>query len=144
MKKKFYISLFGALSLALAGCADLGFGVDADGGAPDPYWYGNGYLGGTYWNTPVWNYGPIYNMTPPPPPLIGGKPVPVRPPQTIPRPPQNRPSGTNPGTIRPGNNQGSQGGNQGNVSSGGNRVPTHIDGVQRPGNGGLPSNNSRR
>lgn len=131
MKKKSTAAILFAVALATAGCADLGFGVDIDSGTPSPYWYGNGYLGGTYWNTPVWNYGPIYHQSPPPPPFINSTPGPAMPPQ------QNKP---------PGNNN--QGNNQGSISPGGNRVPTEINGIQRPGNGGLPSgsqsNNSRR
>ena len=86
------------LTVSCVGCADLGFGVDVDSGGMSPYWYGNGYMGDTYWNTPVWDYGPIYNPIPPRPPLVGngpgsvisppaGKPVPVRPAQK-PRPPE--------------------------------------------------------
>lgn len=121
MKKKYCTSFLCALTMVLAGCADLGFGVDVDSG-PNPYWYGNGYLGDTYWNTPVWNYGPIYNQTPPPPPFINTSPGPVILPSRPQRPPQNAPSN------RPGN-----------VFPGVNRVPTHINGIQRPGNGGLPT-----
>lgn len=106
------IALFGTCS-----CADLGFGVDYDMTDSNPYWSPSGYLGNYYWNTPVWNYGPIYN---PRPPLIGNGPgsiilpdKPVRPPENL-RPPQpNRPEtvkplgpngiGWNPGpTVRPG------------------------------------------
>ena len=136
MKRSIYIALFVA-ALATGGCADLGFGVDVDSGIGNPYWYGNGYLGSTYWDTPVWNYGPIYNPRPPRPPLIGngpgsiGSPAPVRPPQQQPMPPQQ-----SPGPVI--------------------NVPTHVNGIERPGNGGLPSsapqlphattgsNNSRR
>lgn len=84
MKKTIYalfiaiIGLLGATS-----CADLGFGVDVDSATGvNPYWYGNGYLGNNYWNTPVWNYGPIYNPAPSRPPYVSGPavvPVPPRP-----------------------------------------------------------------
>lgn len=99
-------------------CADLGLGVDVDSSPySSSYWYPNGYLGDYYWNTPVWNYGPIYNPTPPSPPIIGngpgsaGMPVnrPQRPQQTS-RPPTVNPAGPNgigwnPGPMsRPGNN----------------------------------------
>lgn len=102
MKRNLLITLAGAL--LLGGCADLGFGVDYyDSDAPyvNPYWYGNGYLGNTYWDTPLWNYGPIYRPAPPRPPLINGEPGPV-----IPQRPQ-RPSPSFPGIngmTRPGNN----------------------------------------
>ncbi|MDE6468223.1 MAG: hypothetical protein K2L28_04920 [Muribaculaceae bacterium] len=120
--KKIYIA--GAVGIALAGvaaCADLGFGVDVDSGGVNPYWYGNGYLGGTYWDTPVWNYGPIYNPLPPRPPLINNGIGPVRPPhrpQPAPRPPQI------------------------NVRPTINTIPTTVGGMTRPGNGGLPNPSS--
>lgn len=103
--------------LGIASCADLGFGVDVDSSRADNYWYPNGYLGDYYWNTPVWNYGPIINPTPPAPPLIGNGPGsvaspnirPSRPQQTH-RPPTVNPIGPNgigwnPGPVnRPRNN----------------------------------------
>lgn len=115
MKKIIYTAILGACVIAATACADLGFGVDVDSG-PDfnPYWYGNGYLGNTYWDTPVWNYGPIYHPLPPRPPFINTNPGPVLPPPQRPqRPPQ-----VNPGV---------------------NGVPTTVGGIQRPGNGGLPN-----
>lgn len=131
MKKSMAILSGLLLLVSVAGCADLGFGVDVDSSGVSPYWYGNGYMGDTYWNTPVWNYGPIYNPIPPRPPLVGNgpgsvisppvsKPVPVRPAQK-PRPPQVNlgPNGIgwNPGPT----------------------IPTTVNGIQRPGNGGLPN-----
>ena len=117
MKKKIYF-VAGALVLALAAgissCADLGFGVDVDSDGVSPYWYGNGYLGDYYWNTPVWNYGPIYNPVPPRPPQINNGIGPVRPPATV--TPPNVPGNTFPGI---------------------NRVPTSVGGIERPGNGGM-------
>ena len=86
MKKLLYIALV-ALSLAgVAACADLGFGVDVDSSNVNPYWYGNGYSGNTNWNTPVWNYGPIYNPVPPRPPLIGNGPGSIGMPAPRPQP----------------------------------------------------------
>lgn len=118
MKRKIYAYIAGLGVLAAAGalsCADLGFGVDVDSGPANPYWYGNGYLGDTYWNTPVWNYGPIYRSYPPRPPFISAEPGPVIPP----RPQQpSQPENTFPGI---------------------NKVPTTVGGVERPGNGGLPT-----
>lgn len=121
MKPRHILAIFG-LAAALTGCADLGLGVDVDSGAYSPYWYGNGYLGNTYWDTPVWNYGPIYNQIPPRPiinnPIIV---VPNNRPNTP--PPQNRP-------------QAPVVGNPGATSG---RVPSQINGIQRPGNGGQPN-----
>lgn len=119
MKKLLYIAL-AALSLAgVAACADLGFGVDVDSSNVNPYWYGNGYLGNTYWNTPVWNYGPIYNPVPPRPPLIGNGPGSIGMPAPRPQPnPSPRPPQVNPGV---------------------NGVPGTVGGIQRPGNGGRPN-----
>ncbi|MCM1067895.1 MAG: hypothetical protein NC418_10020 [Muribaculaceae bacterium] len=119
MKRTLYIALFAAAA-ALTACADLGFGVDVDSEVGNPYWYGNGYLGNTYWDTPVWNYGPIYRPTPPRPPLIGngpgsiGMPSQPRPPQQAPMPPQQAP-----GPVI--------------------NVPSQVGGIERPGNGGLPT-----
>lgn len=117
MKNLFAIMAVGIALLGTSACADLGFGVDYDVTDSNPYWSPSGYLGDYYWNTPAWNYGPIYN---PRPPLIGNGPGsiilpnrPSRPPQNI-RPPQvNQPEivkplgpngiGWNPGpTVRPG------------------------------------------
>lgn len=122
MKKKLYTILLCAFAtLGIASCANLGFGVDAESGVTNPYWYGNGYLGDTYWNTPVWNYGPIYHPNPPVPPFINPGPGPaVRPTPPAQQPPQETP-GNRPGNVFPGVN----------------RVPTQINGIQRPGNGGL-------
>ena len=127
MKSKILLAAIAAIGLTAVSCADLGFGVDVDSAGVHPYWYGNGYLGDTYWNTPVWNYGPVYNPLPPRPPLIGngpgsiGTPPPQRPPQQPPRP--QAPS-------RP---------PQVNVNPGNNNVPNTVGGIQRPGNGGLPN-----
>lgn len=118
MKSRIYIALFALLSaIGIAACADLGFGVDVDSGGVSPYWYGNGYLGDTYWNTPVWNYGPVYNPTPPRPPLIGNGPGSIG----IPQPP----SSPRPPMI--------------DVNPGINGVPGSVGGIQRPGNGGRPN-----
>lgn len=107
-------------AISLPACADLGMGVDVSSGGVSPYWYGNGWLGNTYYNTPVWNYGPIYKPVPPRPPLIGNGPgsivtpaPPAPAPAPAPRPPQLNP--------------------------GGNGVPNVVGGIQRPGNGGLPN-----
>lgn len=120
MKRIIYMTLI-ALSLAgIAACADLGFGVDVDSSDVNPYWYGNGYLGNTYWNTPVWNYGPIYNPQPPRPPLIGNGPGSIG----MPQPPQQAPAPRPP---------------QVNVNPGVIGVPGNVGGIQRPGNGGRPN-----
>ncbi len=117
MKTLLAIAALGIGLVGIASCADLGFGVDVDSSPYDNYWYPNGYLGDYYWNTPVWNYGPIYNPTPPAPPLIGNGPGsvvrpnnrPSLPPQ-VSRPPTVNPIGPNgigwnPGPVnRPGNN----------------------------------------
>ncbi len=118
MKKIYAAAAIVLVSLGVAACADLGLGVDLDSSGVNPYWYGSGYIGDTYWNTPVWNYGPIYNPRPPRPPLIGGGPGPVipQPPVQAPRPPQVN--------VNPGMNGG---------------VPNTVGGIQRPGNGGLPN-----
>ena len=122
MKRKLYTLLSGAalaVMTMLAGCADLGFGVDVDPDDVSPYWYGNGYLGNYYWDTPVWNYGPIY------------RPVPPRP---------NRPPMLNPGVgpvILPDNRPVSK---PENTFPGINTIPTTVNGVERPGNAGLGSN----
>ncbi len=129
MKRLFYIALAAISVAGVAACADLGFGVDVDSSDVSPYWYGNGYLGGPYWKTPVWNYGPIYDPRPPRPPLppfIGDGPGPALPPSRPQEPSRPPVINTNPGT---------------------NRVPTTVGGIERPGNGGLPSsgsNNSAR
>ncbi|MBO4943033.1 MAG: hypothetical protein J6C95_06360 [Muribaculaceae bacterium] len=117
MKNLLAIMAVGLALLGTSACADLGFGVDYDMTDSNPYWSPSGYLGDYYWNTPAWNYGPIYN---PRPPLIGNGPGsiilpdrPVRPPETIKPPKPNRPEivkplgpngiGWNPGpTVRPG------------------------------------------
>ena len=98
--------------IGITSCADLGYGVDISSGDANPYWYGNGYLGQHYWQTPVWNYGPAYDMYPPRPWNPGTPPPPAQAPSK-PTPPQQ--TAPNPG----------------------NNVPTHVGGVQRPGNGGL-------
>lgn len=123
MKRYLKNSLAGAAiiaALGLAGCADLGFGVDVDAGDPGPYYYGQGPIVNPYWgwgwDSPAWNLGPVANPVPPPPrphyPVLNPGIGPVVPP-------------SNPGVDRP--------------SGGGNRVPTVIDGTARPGNGGLAS-----
>ena len=122
MKNKIYIAVITlASAVAVAACADLGFGVDVDSSGANPYWYGNGYLGDTYWNTPVWNYGPIYNPMPPRPPLIGNGPGSIGMPPAQP----TRPTPSRPPVI--------------NVNPGINGVPTQVGGMQRPGNGGMPN-----
>ncbi len=111
-----------AAALMLTGCADLGFGVDIDSGAPGPY-YGSGPVVNPYWgwgwDSPAWNLGPVANPVPPPPrphyPVLNPGIGPVVPPSN---PGVNRPSG--PVNANPGN-----------------RVPTVIDGTMRPGNGGF-------
>ena len=102
MKNLLAIMAVGLALLGTSACADLGFGVDYDMTDSNPYWSPSGYLGDYYWNTPAWNYGPIYN---PRPPLIGNGPGsiilpdrPVRPPETI-KPPKPNPS-MKPGTHR--------------------------------------------
>ncbi|MDE6157325.1 MAG: hypothetical protein K2F78_04175, partial [Muribaculaceae bacterium] len=101
MRKLIYTALAVVALAGIAACADLGFGVDVDSSDVSPYWYGNGYLGNTYWNTPVWNYGPIYNPRPPRPPLIGNGPGSVG----MPRPPQQQPApAPRPPQVNPGIN----------------------------------------
>ena len=104
MKRDIFLFLAGAL--LLSACADLGFGVDYDSVGPyaNPYWYGNGYVGDVYWNTPVWNYGPPYRPVPPRPPFVDTNPGPAIPqrPQRPQRPESGFP-GIN-GISRPGNN----------------------------------------
>lgn len=128
--KKFFLTASAGVLLLSAGCADLGYGVEVDSGV-SPYWYGNGYLGDYYWNTPVWDYGPIYNPFPPAPiPPVAGNgpgsimpPMPSKPgPRPTPRPPQNNSGGNVLGPNGIGWNPG---------------IPTHVGNVQRPGNGGM-------
>ncbi len=124
MKNLLAIVAVGIGMLGTAACADLGFGVDYDVSDSNPYWSPSGYLGNYYWNTPAWDYGPIYGpIYNPRPPLIGNGPgsiilpnrpnKPSRPPETIKPPQDNRPGnvkplgpngiGWNPGpTVRPG------------------------------------------
>ena len=116
MKKNIILAF--AAALTLAGCADLGFGVDVDSGGVGPYWYGNAYPGSGYWDTPTWGLGPVYNPVPPRPPIINVLPGPAMPPQRPqppqrPEPPQNQrpPQASFPG----------------------------INGISRPGNNGFPS-----
>lgn len=114
MKAKIILTAIAAI--AVAACADLGFGVDVDSGVYNPYYYGNGYYGSPWGNMGWdWDY-PLYTppVAPPPrPPMIGGNPGPALPPQN-----NNRPQ------IRPPMNG----------------IPTTApNGVQRPGNGGMPS-----
>lgn len=127
MKRTLYGILFGAAALLsaayLGACADLGMGVDVSSGTVNPYWYGNGYLGQNYWETPVWNYGPIYRPHPPRPqrpvvalpsgPIINTSPGPVI--NISPKPPVV------------------------NANPGMNGVPSQVGGIQRPGNGGRPN-----
>lgn len=112
-----------ALALMSGGCADMiGVGMDyAPGNAPSVYYYDNYYTPSLPW----WGVS-----TPPPPPLWGTvitppvpplRPAPIRPQ----KPPQNPPQ-------KPPQNNGVPGVN----------IPTHVGGQQRPGNGGLPSNNT--
>ena len=115
MKKILAAAAIAIAVIGMTGCADLGLGVDIDPLGVNPYWYGSGYIGNAYYNTPVWNYGPIYNPRPPRPPLIYPGPGPAIPPQQSQRPPIVN---TNPGM---------------------NGVPTTVGGIQRPGNGGLPN-----
>ncbi len=119
MKKMFAAAAVAVIMIGMTGCADLGFGVDVDPSGVNPYWYGSGYIGNTYWNTPVWNSGPIYNPRPPRPPMLNPGPGPVRPPQQAPQAPQQPPIV--------------------NINPGVNGVPTTVGGIQRPGNGGLPN-----
>lgn len=59
MKIKLILSSLAAI--ALAACADLGFGVDLDSGVYDPYYYGNGYYGYPWGNVGWdWDY-PLYS-----------------------------------------------------------------------------------
>ena len=162
MKTILATALF-ALGIGLAGCADMSLGVDVGSDDMSPYWYGNGYVGNAYWNTPVWNYGPIYNQRPGPP-LIGYGPGMVRPNPSnrpgSPRPPQgspghgdnvpgvgvvpaepgingNRPSGNQPSGNRPSQSPGNT------IRPGANGIGWNpgsaLDDFNRPGNGGLPS-----
>ncbi len=113
MKAKFLLIAIAAV--AMAACADLGFGVDVDSGGVDPYFYGGGYYGYPWGNVGLnWDY-PLYAppVAPPPrPPMLGG-PGPALPPQI-----NNRPQ------VRPPMNG----------------VPaTGPSGQMRPGNGGMPS-----
>ena len=133
--KKWHILTIASALMALTSCADLGFGVDLDSSDYSPYWYGNGYLGNTYWDTPVWNYGPIYDPLPPRPPrvpIINNGMSPELPPPSV------RPS------IRPAQRPDRPQINFPN--NGGNDIPTSINGMMRPGNGGFatPSSSSLR
>lgn len=113
----------------LAGCADLGFGVDVGSSSPyyggyySPYYYDDGFFGSPYYG---FNY-PFYN-TPPAPPLVGNGPCSIfdpNPGRAI-RPPQRPPlNGSNPGPV---------------VGGSVNIIPGAGAGT-RPGNGGLPSDN---
>lgn len=117
MKTKIILSAVAAL--ALASCADLGFGIDADSGGVSPYWYGDGFYGGPMWNGPgwngpYWNYGPVINNGPVyPPPVLNPGVGPVRPPVI-------------------------------NANPGNNGRPSMPQGSERPGNMGLPTNNNAR
>lgn len=136
MKSKIILSL--AAALALSSCADLGFGVDVDSGAPGPYWYGNGYYdpgymgdgyyNSPYWNNPLWNYGPpVAPIRPSRPPILNPGIGPALPPAHI-TPAPERPS-------RP---------PQINTNPGINGKPSLPAGAERPGNMGRPDNNDRR
>lgn len=120
----------GVALLASTSCADLGLGVDVDSGSySSPYWYPNGYLGDYYWNTPVWNYGPIYNQIPSAPPLLGNGPgsasIPASRPQQATRPPQTtKPPQNNTPTVSP---------------AGPNGIGWNPGPINRPGNNGLPT-----
>ena len=121
MKSKLFIASL--LAMAMAACADLGFGVDVDSGYDyNPYYYNGGYYGYP-WGNLGWDLdNPLYNppvQRPPRPPMIGGGPGPV-----IPKPPQNQPPQNNPPQVRPPMNG----------------VPYTVPGgIQRPGFGGMPS-----
>lgn len=117
MKTGYILAAAVTAALSMSSCADLGFGVDVDSGGIGPYWNDYGPYGGP-WNSPYWNYGPLYNG-----PIYNGP---------LYRPPVRPPFiDTNPGpVIRP---------PQSNENPGFNRVPTSVGGVSRPGNGGLPS-----
>lgn len=125
MKTKHILSAAAAIIVmfGVSSCAELGMGVDVDSYNTGPYWYGNGYLGGTYWNTPVWDYGPIYRPRPPRPPMINVEPGPVILPDSRPVPSEGISVSPGINGVRPGNVAGS------------------IGGIQRPGNGGLPTQN---
>lgn len=112
-------------ALAFGGCADLGFGVDVDSDGANPYWYSNGYLGSSYWSTPVWNYGPIYNPTPWRPPYLNPGVGPSLPPPTLNQKPIVRPPV--------------------NVNTGvtGNPVPSTPSTPSRPTQPERPGNNGR-
>ena len=122
---KLLTAISGALlGLTAGGCADLiGVGMDyVPDGAPSVYYYDNYYTPSLPW----WGVS-----TPPAPPLWGTVVSPPPPPRPQPSRPQNPPQGN-----RPPQNMG--GGNGGfNVD-----IPTQVGGQQRPGNGGLPSNNT--
>lgn len=132
MKTKIILSAVAAL--ALASCADLGFGIDADSGGVSPYWYGDGFYGGPMWNGPgwngpYWNYGPVINNGPVyPPPVLNPGVGPVRPPVQINPGNNNKPS--RPPVI--------------NANPGNNGRPSMPQGSERPGNMGLPTNNNAR
>ena len=123
MKTVLAILAAGIALIGASSCADLGFGVDVGSSGPyDTYWYPNGYLGDYYWNTPVWNYGPIYNQRPPAPPLIGNGPGSVGMPAN--RPQQRPPQTSKPPTVNP---------------AGPNGIGWNPGPMNRPGNNGLPT-----
>lgn len=124
MKTLLAIIAFGAALIGASSCADLGFGVDVDSGPYGNYWYPNGYLGDYYWNTPLWNYGPIYDPMPPAPPLIGNGPGSVGMPSNRPNRPSRPPQTNRPPTVNPG---------------GPNGIGWNPGPMQRPGNNGLPT-----
>lgn len=110
--KRLSLSLAILAALTLCGCADLGFGIDVDDDSP--YYYGTTYYpgyAGWGWNgiPPVWDLGPVARPVPRPPMINGGVG-----PELPPRP--SGPVNTYPGI---------------------NRVPTSVNGIARPGNGGL-------
>lgn len=128
MKTK--IILFSAAALALASCADLGYGIDSSGENSylyDNRYYGNGYYWNPSWDNPLWNYGPAVVPLPPSrPPILNPGVGPAMPPSHI-NPKPERPArppqiNTNPGT---------------------NGRPSSPSGSERPGNMGRPDNNRR-
>ena len=129
MKSFLAIIAIGVALTAGTSCADLGYGVEVDSGSYNsPYWYPNGYLGDYYWNTPVWNYGPVYNQVPSAPPLLGNGPGSASLPAN--RPQNNRP---------PQNSQPVQPSKPSVSTAGPNGIGWNPGPLNRPGNNGLPT-----
>lgn len=131
MKTKLAIPLAAAMTLALASCADLGFGVDVGSGGASPYFYGSsgpfytGYSGSPYFGLDF-PFGYLGDYTPSAPPVVGNGPGSIFNPNPAPKPrPPQLPNinGSNPGIAFP---------------PSGATIPGAGAGV-RPGNGGLPS-----